>query len=238
LERLRGVDEGDRSSPHRSRGTASTAGSSRPRIRRSLRASTEKIEQAVQSEEFGPVARSAAPLGRAKRGDEARRRRSTTVSRREARRGGRPRSQPVRSSHGRAQPSETREVLRRTRTKLLNIRIEHVPVKFGPDSMYKTWEGRRPRRSTSTRRLFESRSSDVQRAGRCRCLDQAQHRRGRGRVPEPRKQACRRTCSRSNPTSSATSATSRWPRSEKSSWCRPFEGACVDRRAGLDRRRH
>jgi hypothetical protein len=37
-------------------------------------------------------------------------------------------------------PSETREVLRRTRTKLLNIKIEHVPVKFGAESMYKTWE--------------------------------------------------------------------------------------------------
>jgi hypothetical protein len=37
-------------------------------------------------------------------------------------------------------PKETREVLRRTRLKLLDINIEHVPVKFGPDSIYKTWE--------------------------------------------------------------------------------------------------
>jgi hypothetical protein len=37
-------------------------------------------------------------------------------------------------------PKETREVLRRTRMKLLDIDIEHVPVKFGADSIYKTWE--------------------------------------------------------------------------------------------------
>ncbi len=37
-------------------------------------------------------------------------------------------------------PTETREVLRRTRTKLLDLNIEHVPVKFGPQSVYKTWD--------------------------------------------------------------------------------------------------
>lgn len=37
-------------------------------------------------------------------------------------------------------PTETREVLRRTRTKLLDLNIEHVPVKFGPQSAYKTWD--------------------------------------------------------------------------------------------------
>jgi len=37
-------------------------------------------------------------------------------------------------------PTETREVLRRTRTKLLDLNVEHVPVRFGPQSLYKTWD--------------------------------------------------------------------------------------------------
>lgn len=37
-------------------------------------------------------------------------------------------------------PTETREVLRRTRTKLLDLNIEHLPVRFGAQSLYKTWD--------------------------------------------------------------------------------------------------
>jgi len=37
-------------------------------------------------------------------------------------------------------PTETREVLRRTRTKLLDLNVEHLPVRFGPQSLYKTWD--------------------------------------------------------------------------------------------------
>jgi hypothetical protein len=35
---------------------------------------------------------------------------------------------------------ETHEVLRRTRTRLLELNIEHVPVRYGAASAYKTWD--------------------------------------------------------------------------------------------------
>jgi Histidine kinase-, DNA gyrase B-, and HSP90-like ATPase len=37
-------------------------------------------------------------------------------------------------------PKEVHQVLRRTRTQLLSLNIEHVPVKFGPDAAYKSWD--------------------------------------------------------------------------------------------------
>jgi hypothetical protein len=37
-------------------------------------------------------------------------------------------------------PKETHEVLRRTRTRLLELLIEHVPVRYGAQSIYKTWD--------------------------------------------------------------------------------------------------
>jgi len=37
-------------------------------------------------------------------------------------------------------PKEVHEVLRRTRTTLLNLNIEHLVVKFGPEAQYKWWE--------------------------------------------------------------------------------------------------
>lgn len=37
-------------------------------------------------------------------------------------------------------PRETHEVLRRTRTRLLEFNIEHVPVRYGSESSYKTWD--------------------------------------------------------------------------------------------------
>lgn len=36
-------------------------------------------------------------------------------------------------------PKEVHEVLRRTRMQLLNLNIEHQPVKFGPEALYKWW---------------------------------------------------------------------------------------------------
>jgi hypothetical protein len=37
-------------------------------------------------------------------------------------------------------PKEVHDVLRRTRMKLLNLNIEHITVKFGPEALYKWWE--------------------------------------------------------------------------------------------------
>jgi hypothetical protein len=37
-------------------------------------------------------------------------------------------------------PGETREVLRRTRTRLMELNIEHVPVRYGAASSYKAWD--------------------------------------------------------------------------------------------------
>lgn len=37
-------------------------------------------------------------------------------------------------------PRETHEVLRRTRTRLMELNIEHVPVRYGAQSIYKAWE--------------------------------------------------------------------------------------------------
>jgi hypothetical protein len=100
---------------------------------------TEKIEQAVQSEEF------ARSLDQRLLSDAlSEELKPAEIETRHPRDG-----KPTGETNGKTEeaeaprprtPSETREVLRRTRTKLLNIRIEHVPVKFGADSMYKTWE--------------------------------------------------------------------------------------------------
>lgn len=37
-------------------------------------------------------------------------------------------------------PSETHQVLRRTRTRLMELDIEHIPVRYGPASVYKAWD--------------------------------------------------------------------------------------------------
>lgn len=37
-------------------------------------------------------------------------------------------------------PSETHEVLRRTRTRLMDLDIEHIPVRYGAASVYKAWD--------------------------------------------------------------------------------------------------
>lgn len=107
----------------------------------------EKVEEAVRSEEFARTL-DHRMLAEALKGELA----PITVEKREPRTNGKSPEkdgepdaegtttkkpeEPVRPRN----PKEVHEVLRRTRTTLLNLNIEHVPVKFGPDALYKWWE--------------------------------------------------------------------------------------------------
>ena len=106
----------------------------------------EKVEEAVRSEEFARVLDSRM-LSEALKGELA----PTPVEKRQRTDNGHKSEtadeqqsitkeatveEPVRPRN----PKEVHDVLRRTRGKLLNLNIEHVPVKFGPDALYKWWE--------------------------------------------------------------------------------------------------
>jgi hypothetical protein len=108
----------------------------------------EKVEEAMRSEEFARTL-DHRMLAEALKGELA----PTTVEKRELQTNGKSPTgggeaepdaaaatekpeEPTRPRN----PKEVHDVLRRTRTKLLNLNIEHVPVKFGPDALYKWWE--------------------------------------------------------------------------------------------------